>query len=83
MIAIGNYIIIKDVAENIKKTAGGLELTEKHEEVRYRKGIVISSGPEALKEKQKILYDKISGHDVEYNNEIYKVISLRDIVAIL
>ena len=41
MIAIGNYIIIKDVAENIKKTAGGLELTEKHEEVRYRKGIVI------------------------------------------
>ena len=59
MIAIGNYIIIKDVAENIKKTAGGLELTEKHEEVRYRKGIVISSGPEAVKEKQKILYDKI------------------------
>lgn len=83
MIAIGNYIIIKDVAENIKKTAGGLELTEKHEEVRYRKGIVISSGTEAVKEKQKILYDKISGHDVEYNNEIYKVISLRDIVAIL
>lgn len=28
MIAIGNYIIIEDIAENIKKTAGGLELTE-------------------------------------------------------
>ena len=40
MIAIGNYIIIKDIAENIKKTAGGLELTDKHEEMRYRKGIV-------------------------------------------
>ena len=83
MIAIGNYIIVKDIAENIKKTAGGLELTEKHEEIRYKKGIVISSGPEVIKIDQKILYDKISGHDVEYDNEIYKVIALRDVVAIL
>jgi len=83
MIAIGNYIIIEDIAENIKKTAGGLELTEKHEEMRYRKGIVVSSGPEVIKEKQKILYDKVSGHDIEYNDKIYKVISLKDIVAIL
>lgn len=83
MIAIGNYIIIEDIAENIKKTAGGLELTEKHEEMRYRKGIVVSSGPEAVKKKQKILYDKVSGHDIEYNDKIYKVIALKDIVAIL
>ena len=83
MIAIGNYIIIEDIADNIKKTAGGLELTEKHEEMRYRKGIVVSSGPKAVEEKQKILYDKVSGHDIEYNDKIYKVIALKDIVAIL
>ena len=83
MIAIGNYIIIKDIAENIKKTAGGLELADKHEEMRYRKGIVISSGPDVIKEKQKILYDKVSGHDIEYSNKLYKVIALKDVVAIL
>ena len=66
MIAIGNYIIIKDIAENIKKTAGGLELADKHEEMRYRKGIVISSGPDAIKEKQKIclLYTSPSPRDL-------------------
>ena len=45
--------VMRSIAENIKKTAGGLELTDKHEEMRYRKGIVISSGPDVIKEKQK------------------------------
>tara|TARA_B100001063_G_scaffold199208_1_gene191967 strand:- start:991 stop:1242 length:252 start_codon:yes stop_codon:yes gene_type:complete len=83
MKAIGNYLIIKDIAEKNKKTAGGLELTDKHEEIRYKKGIIISSGPDSIQTEQKILYDKVAGHEVEYNNEIHKVISLRDIVAIL
>tara|TARA_B100001057_G_scaffold26274_1_gene24102 strand:- start:2556 stop:2807 length:252 start_codon:yes stop_codon:yes gene_type:complete len=83
MKAIGNYLIIKDIAEKNKKTAGGLELADKHEEIRYKKGIIISSGPDSIQTEQKILYDKVAGHEVEYNNEIHKVISLRDIVAIL
>ena len=54
MKAVGNYIIIKEVIENIVKTNGGLELAEKHrEDIRYRKGIVISSGPEMLQKKIK------------------------------
>ena len=83
MKAKGNYLIIKHIAEERKNTAGGLELAEKHEEIRYKKGTIISSGPDSIQEKQKILYDKVAGHEVEYNNEIHKVISLRDIVAIL
>ena len=51
--------------------------------MRYRKGIVISSGPDVIKEKQKILYDKVSGHDIEYSDKLYKVIALKDVVAIL
>ena len=83
MKAIGNYLLIKDISENTKKTSGGLELTDKHEDIRYKKGAIISSGPDAVKPDQKILYDKVAGHDVEYNDEIYKVIALKDVVAIL
>jgi len=84
MNAIGNYIILKEVLEKIVKTEGGLELGEKHrEDIRYRKGIVISSGPDVIKKNDKILFDKVAGHDVEHNKQIYKVIMLRDVIAVL
>ena len=84
MEAIGNYIVIKEIHENIKKTDGGLELTEKlMEDIRYRKGVIISSGPDVLKVDQKILYDRVAGFPAEFDNKIYKVIALRDVVAIL
>ena len=84
MRAIGNYIILEEVLEKIVKTEGGLELGEKHrEDIRYRKGIVISSGPDVIKKNDKILFDKVAGHDVEHNKQIYKVIMLRDVIAVL
>ena len=84
MNAIGNYIILEEVLEKIVKTEGGLELGEKHrEDIRYRKGIVISSGPDIIKKNDKILFDKVAGHDVEHNKQIYKVIMLRDVIAVL
>ncbi len=84
MEAIGNYIVIEEIHENIKKTDGGLELTEKlMEDIRYRKGVIISSGPDVLKVDQKILYDRVAGFPAEFDNKIYKVIALRDVVAIL
>tara|TARA_B100000941_G_scaffold79072_1_gene54148 strand:- start:6228 stop:6482 length:255 start_codon:yes stop_codon:yes gene_type:complete len=84
MKAVGNYIIIKEIVENIVKTDGGLELAEKHrEDIRYRKGIIISSGPEILKEKDKIIFDKVAGHDIEDNKNVFKVITIKDVIAIL
>ena len=84
MEAIGNYIVIEEIHENIKKTDGGLELTDKlMEDIRYRKGVIISSGPELLKIGQSILYDRVADFPAEFDNKIYKVIALRDVVAIL
>ena len=84
MKAIGNYIILEEIVENIVKTDGGLELAEKHrEDIRYRKGTIISSGPDMLKKNDQIVFDKVAGHDIEDNKNIYKVITLRDVVAIL
>ena len=43
MKAIGKYIVIEEIKEDIKKTDGGLLLAESHrEDIRYRKGKVIS-----------------------------------------
>lgn len=84
MKAVGTYLIIEEVIENITVTAGGLELAEKHrDDIRYKRGIVISSGPKEIKENDQILYDKIAGHNIDHNGIIYKVIQLRDIVAVL
>jgi len=84
MEAIGNFIIIKEVKEKSSKTSGGLELIEKDREGnRYKKGIIISSGPEALKSDQNIVYDRVGSHAIEYKDSVYQVISLRDVVAVL
>ena len=84
MKAIGNYIIVEELHETLTKTKGGLELTEKlKEDIRYRKGKIISSGPEILKENQIIMFDRVAGFPAEYNNKIYKVINLRDVIAII
>ncbi len=84
MEAIGNYVVLEEILEASTKTQGGLELAEKHrEDIRYRKANIISSGPDALEKGQTVLFDRVAGYPVEHDNNIYKVINLRDIVAIL
>ena len=84
MKAIGNYIVIEEITEGATKTGGGLELAETHrEDIRYRKAKIISSGPDNLKEGQTIMFDRVAGFPVEFDKNIYKVISMRDVVAIL
>ena len=84
MKAIGNFIVIDEINEPLTKTAGGLELTDKlKEDIRYSKGKIISSGPDLLKKDQVILFDRVAGFPVEYESYVYKVISLRDVIAII
>ena len=84
MKAIGNYIVIEEITEGATKTGGGLELAETHrEDIRYRKAKIISSGPDNLKEGQTIMCDRVAGFPVEFDKNIYKVINMRDVVAII
>jgi co-chaperonin GroES (HSP10) len=84
MKAIGNYIVIDEILETTKKTDGGLELAERHrEDIRYRKANIISSGTELVKKGQTILFDRVAGFPAEFNDKVYKVISIRDVVAVL
>jgi co-chaperonin GroES (HSP10) len=84
MKAINYYIIIEKIKEEPKKV-GGLELTEKQDsDVRYLKGKVISVGDkiEGLKEGDIIRYDKHAGHGIEWNDILYYVITVKDVVII-
>ena len=84
MEAVGNHIIVKEIKETASKTTGGLELIERDREGnRYKKAIIISSGSDALKVDQNIIYDKVGSHPIEFGDIIYQGISTRDVVAIL
>ena len=86
MKAIGKYIIINEIKEDLKKTEGGLLLAESHrEDIRYRTATVKSIGThvEGISEGDTIWYDRHAGHNVEIGDEIYSVIQERDVIIVL
>ncbi len=86
MKAIGHFIVIKEIKESVKKTDGGLLLTDKHtQDIRYIKGTVISPGVgvKGVSEGDTILYDRHAGHGIELDGEFFLVITERDIALVL
>ena len=86
MKAIGKYIIINPIKETETKTKGGLLLSEsQREDIRYRKADIIVTGTDvaALKEGDKIYYDKAAGFSIEIKKDKYKVIKEHDVVVVL
>lgn len=84
MKAINHFIIIDKIKE-APKTVGGLEITEnQNHDVRYLKGSIISVGDKIdfLKEGDIIRYDKHAGHGIEWNDKLYFVITIGDVVLV-
>ena len=84
MKAVNNYIIIKKIKEAVKKVAG-LELTEKqNSDVRYLKAEVISCGTLVIGVEvgDTIRYDKDAGHGIEWNEDLFHVITVGDVVIV-
>ena len=84
MQAVNDYVIVDIVKEGPKKV-GGLILTDETDETnRYKKANIISVGNmvEVVKSGDSIYYDAISGHDIAYNDTMYRVIRARDIVIV-
>ena len=84
MKAIGNYILVKDAPREARKTSGGLELTDKHEEIRYIGAKVVSLGEHVtgINIDDEILYDRVGGHNVVLQGEVFKIIRDRDVVLV-
>lgn len=86
MKAVGYFIVIEEMKESVKKTDGGLLLTDAHtQDIRYVKGKVKSSGTlvKGVEEDEIVLYDRRAGHGVEIDGQFYKVIQERDIALVL
>ena len=86
MKAVGKNLIIQKEKQGVSKTKGGLLLTENNrEDLRYNKAKVISTGSEVkgVQKNDNIFYDKHAGHDVEYEQEIFQVIQVQDVVIVL
>lgn len=84
MQAINQYVIIDKIKEAPKKV-GGLELTESQDkDVRYLKGKVLSVGDQVpvVKKDDIVRYDKHAGHGIQYNDTLYYVIKVSDIVIV-
>tara|TARA_R110000824_G_scaffold126269_1_gene285739 strand:+ start:2583 stop:2840 length:258 start_codon:yes stop_codon:yes gene_type:complete len=84
MKAINDYVVVETIKEE-KKTSGGLLLTDDTDsDNRYKKAKVVSVGDLAgiIKEGTIVMYDMHAGHDIAYEDSLYKVIKLRDIVLV-
>jgi len=84
MKAINYFIVIRKIKEAPKKV-GGLELTEdQNKDVRYLKAEVVTVGDkvEGIEPGNIIRYDKHAGHGIEWNDELYHVINLGDVVIV-
>ena len=84
MQAINDYVIVDKIKEEPKKVSGLILTDETDTDNRYKKANIISTGEmvEVVKEGDVIFYDKHAGHDIGYNDELYRVIRMRDIVLV-
>ncbi len=84
MQAINDYVIVDKIKEGPKKVSGLILTDETDETNRYRKANIISVGNlvEIIKKDDVIYYDGVAGHDIAYNDELYRVIRMRDIVLV-
>jgi chaperonin GroES len=84
MKAVNNYIVVQNEKAGPKKV-GGLLITEDLDtDNRYARAKVVSIGNvvEGIKEKDVVYYDKHAGHDIRYEDAIYRVIRMGDVVLI-
>ena len=84
MEAINDYVIVDIIKEEPKKVSGLILTDETDESNRYKKANIISVANlvEIVTRGDVVFYDKHAGHDIGYNDELYRVIRMRDIVLV-
>ena len=84
MQAVNDFVIINIVKDGPKKVGGFILTDDTDETNRYKKANIISVGElvEVVKNGDTVYYDAIAGHDISYNDSVYRVIRARDIVIV-
>ena len=84
MKAVNDYVIVDVIKEGPKKVGGFILTDETDETNRYKKAKIGSIGEmvKMVKAGDSIYYAAIAGHDIAYNDIMYRVIRARDIVIV-
>lgn len=85
MKAIGKYIIIKDVQENVKTESGLILSGEDTNQLRYKRGLVITPGTdvESITEGDELYYDKAHSFTMLIEDVQYTIIQERDVLVVV
>ena len=86
MKAIGKHLVILPISEETKTKSGLIMSGDELEEMRYRKGKVVSAGTDCqhIGDESIVYYDKAAGHKATLNGDtVYTIIQERDIVISL
>jgi len=84
MKAINRYIVVDRIKTEPKTVAGLIMTDDTDVDNRYLKAKIISCGNlvEGLKDNDTIYYDKHAGHDISWDNTLYRVIRDMDVVLV-
>tara|TARA_Y100000389_G_scaffold57971_1_gene53980 strand:- start:2132 stop:2389 length:258 start_codon:yes stop_codon:yes gene_type:complete len=82
MKAIGKFIIVEAINEEVKSNSGLLMSGDEVSRLRYKKSKVISAGTDvtAIKDGDTIYHEARSGHQMKLDNNTYGVILERDVI---
>ena len=82
MKAVGKYIIIDNINEEITSKSGLIMTGDDVSKLRYRKSKVVSAGTDVdcVKDGDIIYHDSRAGHKVKLKDKIYGVILEREVV---
>jgi co-chaperonin GroES (HSP10) len=82
MKAVGKYLIIENITEELKSNSGLIMTGEDMSNLRYRKSKVVSAGTEVdcVKDGDIIYHDSRAGHKVKLDDKVYGVILEREVV---
>ena len=84
MRAINYYVVIKKIKQEPKKIAGLIISDKIDEDNRYIKAEIMSVGNlvEVVKSGDIIHFDRHAGHGIAWNDKLYHVITVKDIVLV-
>ena len=85
MKAIGNYILIHTVEEEMETDSGLLLSSEDKNSFRYKLGEVVTpgTGVAGVNKGDKIYYDKAQSHSMMIKGEKLTIIQEKDVVVVL
>lgn len=81
---IGKYILLTPIKEEVKTESGILLSAEDVDNIRYKKGIINAVGTDVsnISAEDTIYYDSRAGYSMMIKDNLYTVITERDVVVV-